>query len=186
MDEAEGRKEGAHPDGGALEAVRTGEGDPASAAHATACPACARRLAELERLAAALREGAAGAAPAVGRETEARILEFAARREREIAAAGRSRRRVLRLPRLIPAAAAALVLAAAGVSLFVSSPRRGVPGDLDRSGRVDIVDAYLLDRRLRAGIEAPPSCDLNGDGRLDAADVAALARRAVALGPGGA
>jgi hypothetical protein len=50
---------------------------------------------------------------------------------------------------------------------------------------VDIVDAYLLARRLKTGTPTGPGGDLTGDGRVDDADVAAIARRAVALAPEG-
>ncbi|MCK4872021.1 MAG: hypothetical protein KAS72_04775 [Phycisphaerales bacterium] len=56
-------------------------------------------------------------------------------------------------------------------------------GDLDGSGHVNIVDAFILARGLETG--APPvGGDFNGDGRIDRADVDALAMRAVAVNPG--
>lgn len=89
------------------------------------------------------------------------------------------RARILRKPkrRWIPMAAAAAILLAVA-SLWMSTPSAN-PRDLDGSGRVDIVDAYLLATGLKAG-------DVNGDGRVDAADVEALAREAVSLGGGSA
>jgi hypothetical protein len=69
------------------------------------------------------------------------------------------------------AAAAAIFLAVA--SLWMSRN----PHDLDGSGRVDIVDAYLLASGLKDG-------DVNGDGLVDQKDVEALAREAVTIGGG--
>jgi hypothetical protein len=83
------------------------------------------------------------------------------------------------------AAAAALVLAAGGWGLFSlhRAPRR--PGDIDGSGTVDIVDAYLLSRQLGPAGRIEPAWDVNRDGRVDRADIDAVARIAVAVGPGG-
>ena len=58
-----------------------------------------------------------------------------------------------------------------------------VPGDLDGSGRVDILDAFVLARQLESGI-APAAGDFNGDGRIDRADVDAIAMAAVRLTEG--
>ncbi len=80
------------------------------------------------------------------------------------------------------AAAAAALLAGAGVWAALALRSRPARGDLDRSGSVDIVDAYLLARRLESGEESAPEWDVNRDGRVDRADVDDLARRAVSLG----
>ena len=53
-------------------------------------------------------------------------------------------------------------------------------GDVDGNGRVDVVDAFLLARRIADG--APlPAADLNGDGNTDALDVEVIAMIAVSL-----
>ena len=83
------------------------------------------------------------------------------------------------------AAAAALLLAGGGWGLSALRRTAGKPGDVDGSGTVDIVDAYLLSRRLGPAGRAEESWDLNRDGRLDRADVDAVARLAVAVGPEG-
>ncbi len=57
------------------------------------------------------------------------------------------------------------------------------PGDLDSSGRVDILDAFALARQLDSDI-APTAGDFNGDGRIDRADVDAIAMTAVRLPEG--
>ena len=65
----------------------------------------------------------------------------------------------------------------------VSRQVASAPGDLDRSGRVDILDAFVLARQLESGI-APAAGDFNGDGRIDHADVDAIAMAAVRLTEG--
>ena len=57
------------------------------------------------------------------------------------------------------------------------------PGDLDRSGRVDILDAFALARQLDSDV-APTNGDFNGDGLIDHADVDAIAMAAVRLTEG--
>ena len=60
-----------------------------------------------------------------------------------------------------------------------------VEGDVDGSGRVDIVDALLLAKKVEGGV-APAAMgeDVNGDGSVDRRDVDAVAAIAVRL-PGG-
>ncbi len=55
-----------------------------------------------------------------------------------------------------------------------------VPGDLDASGRVDILDAYRLAKAIQSG-DMPSRGDVNSDGAIDSADVEALAMLAVRL-----
>ncbi len=88
------------------------------------------------------------------------------------------------------AAGLALVVWAGSLLLTRTVPLRGVPqqlvsvpGDLDRSGRVDILDAFALARQLDSDI-APTAGDFNGDGRVDRADVDAIAMAAVRLTEG--
>ncbi|MEM6257013.1 MAG: dockerin type I domain-containing protein [Planctomycetota bacterium] len=57
------------------------------------------------------------------------------------------------------------------------------PGDLDASGNVDILDAYLLARQVEQGGDTD-AYDFNSDGRIDQHDIDLLASRAVALSPG--
>lgn len=59
----------------------------------------------------------------------------------------------------------------------------GLPGDLDRSGSIDILDAYALARRIERG-QATPTHDLNADGQTDQGDIDWIANRAVALHSG--
>ena len=69
--------------------------------------------------------------------------------------------------------------------------RRGDSGqgyareDLNRDGRVDILDAFQLAREIQKGTAQAKSWDFNGDGRVDEADTEILAKRAVSLEKGG-
>src|SRR5688572_14012571 len=54
-------------------------------------------------------------------------------------------------------------------------------GDIDASGRLDIVDAMTLARRLRAGDATSPAWDVNADAKVDQGDVDALAAAVVNL-----
>ena len=57
--------------------------------------------------------------------------------------------------------------------------------DLDRDGRVDILDAFAVARQLKQGGTRNLQLDVNGDGVVDERDVAAIAARAVKLEQGG-
>jgi len=59
------------------------------------------------------------------------------------------------------------------------------PEDINRDGRVDILDAFALARRIETGGTADLRWDINGDGRVDRADVNAIAARAVSLAQAG-
>ena len=56
--------------------------------------------------------------------------------------------------------------------------------DIDRSGRVDILDAFALARMIRSGEQTQTRWDINGDGRVDQADVDAIANSAVRINGG--
>lgn len=145
-----------HLDPLALDAARAGEG-PEDAAHLAACPECRRAVEALRRLAERLRPPP---------------LEVPAEVDRAILAA--AARRPSRARWWVPAAAAAAVLLAVAL-------RERVPGDVDGSGRVDILDAYLLALRLERGAGANARLDVNGDGVVDRADVERIARMSVAV-----
>jgi hypothetical protein len=53
--------------------------------------------------------------------------------------------------------------------------------DIDHNGRVDILDAFALARRVENGQAVGASFDLNGDGRTGQADVDMIALAAVKL-----
>ena len=102
------------------------------------------------------------------------------------AAARRPRGRLLRWRRAIAAAAAAALLAL-GLWALNGVPEGGtrasaVTGDLNDDGIVDIVDAYLLDRRLAS---APAGGDITRDGRVDAKDLLRLIEMVVSVGSHG-
>jgi hypothetical protein len=54
--------------------------------------------------------------------------------------------------------------------------------DIDGNGRIDIIDAYIMDRRLMSGGSMPQKLDLNGDGYINHEDMVAIANSAVSLG----
>lgn len=120
------------------------------------------------------------------------------------------RRLVRRPPKLrwvrwaVPTAAAAAVIVGAYV-LFVTGgtagrqcqnskfpPKAGVPAstaqaDIDRNGRVDILDAFKLARHIESGYAADPGAptwDINGDGLVNREDVDKVAFAAVRLDKG--
>jgi hypothetical protein len=87
------------------------------------------------------------------------------------------------------AALATLVLLVALLARFhvfpgSSSLGRNTAEDLNGDGRVDILDAFVLARRLEQGPVANRKLDLNGDGLVDRHDVEVLATHAVRLGQG--
>jgi hypothetical protein len=59
--------------------------------------------------------------------------------------------------------------------------KQAVKGDVDGSGRVDIVDAMILARHLKAGDATEAAWDANGDAKVDQRDVDAVAAAAVSL-----
>lgn len=58
-----------------------------------------------------------------------------------------------------------------------------LPGDLDLSGSVDILDAYALAKQIEQG-DPLNTHDFNSDGRIDQRDIDLLANQAVALNTG--
>ncbi|MBV8881375.1 MAG: hypothetical protein JO332_15525 [Planctomycetaceae bacterium] len=149
-----------HPDLLALDAVRAGEGSPEERAHVEQCAECRATVDGFRALAARLTPARIDVPPLVRRNLLARS-------------------RPPRPARSL-AMAAALLIAVGGLWLAL---RHGpaVPGDVDRSGRVDIVDAYALAVRLRSGLKMDLTFDVNGDGKVDERDVEEIARRSVAI-----
>ncbi len=87
-------------------------------------------------------------------------------------------------------ATASLLLCAAGFWLTrPGSPLNRAPAfareDLNRDGRVDILDAFLLARHLQSGDKPELNLDLNGDGVVDHRDAETIAAEAVKLEKGG-
>ncbi len=103
----------------------------------------------------------------------------------------RRRRLILRWAPLAAAAAAVILLAIPALQSVRTQARRAAPPDLavrpediDRNGRVDILDAFTLARQLEAGAAAEPGWDVNYDGDVDGADVDAIAMLAVRINGG--
>lgn len=92
------------------------------------------------------------------------------------------RRRVPGLLRWVgPMAAAA---AAALVAVWLFHPAQEVTAlrqDIDRSGRVDILDALSLARHVESGRDVRPEWDMNSDGLVNREDVDLIAMSAVSL-----
>jgi predicted anti-sigma-YlaC factor YlaD len=166
-----------HPDLADLDASRTGEATPEVEAqvqaHLRECAECRRALADLSDLAVAL----GAAVPAVPDAVDRRILWLA---RKEAVAIRRAEPR----PRAVVGWRVAAV--AAGVVLAVGLLRTTAPGprasaDVDGNGVVDVRDAFVIARALRAGAAPPSRLDVNGDHVVDGADVDLVARAAVAL-----
>lgn len=85
------------------------------------------------------------------------------------------------------AAAAAVAFA---VRIFITHPTPAAQrdnvarqvaqlGDVDHNGRVDVLDAYTVARRIARHEPLDPSWDVNGDGVVDEKDVDLIAHMAV-------
>jgi hypothetical protein len=168
-----------HPTDLELELARTGEDEIGVAAHLESCEACRARMAAIADLAAAL--GRPLEPLAIPPERERALLELARARA---AAIGRGTRQRPRSGLRVAAVAAGLA-AAAAVALLLGLPALdgpaepadavaagSGPNDVNRDGRVDILDALALAR----AIETDPAAG-------DRADVDRIARAAVAIGP---
>ena len=136
---------------------------------------------EEERIARVLKEKASRLADRIPPETDRAVLAFIDKRARDIREAPR-KTRTLRWAAWVAAAALA---AAVGVWTISGGRRQAsvppVAEDIDRSGTVDILDAFLMARTLERDAERPAFWDLNGDGRVDGSDVDLVARKAVAV-----
>jgi hypothetical protein len=89
-------------------------------------------------------------------------------------------------PWALPGAVAAAVglVAWLGTMPFRGGSQSAVPpvaADIDRSGRVNILDAFALARRIDRREPLEPRWDVNGDGAIDRADVDAIGQKAVEL-----
>jgi len=163
----------------ALDALRAGEGTSVERDHLERCESCREALERLERMAAEIRSCALPRVE-IPPEVDRSVLSRARKALEE-----RRRPRVFFSRPWARAAAALLVAAALGIWI---STWEGIPffsgrdpGDIDRSGRVDIVDAYLLARRIRGGEPLDAAWDVNGDGRVDRGDVDEIARQSVSI-----
>ena len=84
---------------------------------------------------------------------------------------------ILRWVGPIAAAAAVIIFAL----LFVN---QSVPADIDRNGRVDILDAFKLAKQIQTESQPNKKWDINGDGRVNQEDVDNIAMVAVSLNKG--
>jgi predicted anti-sigma-YlaC factor YlaD len=134
-----------------LDAVRAGDATPEERAHSERCAQCRATIDGFRGLAARL-------APA--------RMDVPPDLTRGILAQARPRR----LWRPVAAAAALLI----GVGIWFAS-RPAIPR------RLDIVDAYSLAVRLRAGQKIETAWDINHDGKVDEQDVEEIARRSVSI-----
>jgi hypothetical protein len=64
----------------------------------------------------------------------------------------------------------------------VANPRHPAIKDFDGNGRIDIVDAYLMNSKIKAGINIPDVYDFNSDGLVNESDVNIIVQSAVSLG----
>ena len=122
---------------------------------------------------ARLRHGAERTAVLVPPAVDGAVLARARERFEEI----RRRRSRARAVWWMSAAACFVALALLAGSL-IKAPRFE-RADVDRSGRVDILDAFALARRIQQGTAA--GFDLNRDGVVDKLDVDLVAAQAVRL-----
>jgi hypothetical protein len=118
-------------------------------------------------------------------EVDAEILESAGVRCREVRV-----RRQIRYWSRVGAAAAVLFVAVAAYRMWERPPAGPLPTplagirDIDRSGRVDILDAFALARHIERGDRLDPRWDVNGDGVVDQTDVDLVATTAVRINRG--
>ncbi len=125
-------------------------------------------------------------------EVDETIIAMA--RERFVPRAQRPRRRlVLRWAPVgaLAAAAAVIILFLFPALLMRPMPRASreaalamkvsLREDIDGSGRVDILDAFLLARHIESAAGPRNDWDMNGDGTVDRTDVDMIARAAVSL-----
>jgi hypothetical protein len=55
--------------------------------------------------------------------------------------------------------------------------------DVDHSGKVDILDAFVVAKLVETGKQVEAAYDVNGDGKVDQSDVDRIAHAAVAVAP---
>jgi len=100
--------------------------------------------------------------------------------------------RRMRFRPFIRIASAAAAIAAIVAIVFVARVALVHPsaklarGDVDGNGTVDMLDAYLLAKRLASGAKINSTMDVNGDGIVDQNDVDWIANSAVSLDHAGA
>ena len=91
----------------------------------------------------------------------------------------RPRRRLHILRWIGPAAAAAAII----IFAFVFT-NQSTPADIDRNGKVDILDAFKLAKHIQSESKPNIKWDINGDGFVNQQDVDSVALAAVSLNKG--
>lgn len=91
----------------------------------------------------------------------------------------RPRKRLHLLRWIGPVAAAAAIV----IFAFVFT-NQSTPADIDRNGRVDILDAFKLAKHIQSESELNKKWDINGDGFVNQQDVDSVALAAVSLNKG--
>jgi hypothetical protein len=95
-----------------------------------------------------------------------------------------ARRRAPRLKQRLGLAAAALIMLAAVLARLIlpsAAPSRIAREDIDRNGRVDILDAFALARQVERKEKIDARFDFNGDGVIDRKDIDFIGAKAVTL-----
>jgi hypothetical protein len=177
-----------HPTEIELELARTGEADDAVATHLESCAECQERMLTIEALAAALDKPLEPLAIPAGRDRL--VLDLAQERAATIRrrAEQRPRRALRKLVWAVPLAAAAVLALVLVVPALTgrpglaeqAAPVAAGPDDVNRDGRVDILDAFALARAVERG-RSDDALDANRDCKVDDADVARVSTAAVAL-----
>lgn len=169
-----------HPTWSEIDAIRTGEGEPAHREHLHSCPECQAHLATLSRLANDL---AAPLSPIdVPDEVDARIL-WNARKRAQAARKTAPPKRRLAGTRWAIAASIALVLGAVGLwERARSAPEQvaRLSEDIDGNGTIDIRDAFMLAKAIQGG-RTDQAWDVDGDNSVDMHDVDRIGQRAVMI-----
>lgn len=168
-----------HPDLVELDAARTGEAGPETAQHVLECPDCRASLDSLKSLPSRL-ESLDEPTVEVPEAVDRAILDMAALKMRRP-----------KLPAWLPLSAAAGLILALGLGLLLGpslfqtpDSKKGMAGrtkDIDQSGKVDILDAYYLSSKIKAGGPLDPEWDVDHDGDVDDEDVDAIAQDSVSL-----
>jgi hypothetical protein len=194
-----------HPTELDLELLRTGEAEEEVRRHVDACDACRQRLAALETLARRIVRPLE--AVPVPQDLDERLAAAARERgaavRRKLHERKRADRRLRVLRTAIPWAAAACVVLGLAMLFALRSSRQARtgpaapppappapvvvaagPDDVNRDGRVDVVDAYAVALAAERG-RASAEWDRTGDGRVDRSDAERIVASVVAVGRGG-
>lgn len=96
---------------------------------------------------------------------------------------GKPKRRFIRWAGIGAAAAIVFIAIMLNISPDGSTDTFAIE-DINRSGSVDILDAFTLARAVEGNSDIDDAWDINGDGEIDAADVDTIAMAAVTINIG--